>query len=90
MTSEESFGRAPGRGRLVGRRIVVVGAGTRPSADAEAPIGNGRAIAVLAAREGAAIACVRDAASATGHRVAWTGGGQWSVITVHGELTRGS
>lgn len=55
-------------GRLVGRKILVVGAGTRPSADAEAPPGNGRAIAVLAAREGATVACVdanRDAAEAT-------------------------
>ena len=54
----ESAGAAPGRGRLTGRRIVVVGAGTRPSADPDAPLGNGRAIAVLAAREGAAVACV--------------------------------
>ena len=43
-------------GRLAGRRIVVIGAGTRRSDDPEAPIGNGRAIAVLAAREGAAVA----------------------------------
>ena len=56
--SDESAGIAPGRGRLTGRRVVVVGAGTRPSADPDAPIGNGRAIAVLAAREGAAVACV--------------------------------
>jgi NAD(P)-dependent dehydrogenase (short-subunit alcohol dehydrogenase family) len=53
----EATGSAPGRGRLAGRRVLVVGAGTRPSADPDAPIGNGRAIAVLAAREGAAIAC---------------------------------
>jgi NAD(P)-dependent dehydrogenase (short-subunit alcohol dehydrogenase family) len=56
--SAESAGAAPGRGRLTGRRIVVVGAGTRPSPDPDAPLGNGRAIAVLAAREGAAVACV--------------------------------
>ena len=56
--SPESAGVAPGRGRLTGRRIVVVGAGTRPSADPAAPFGNGRAIAVLAAREGASVACV--------------------------------
>jgi len=56
--SDESAGNAPGRGRLGGRRIVVVGAGTRPSADPDAPLGNGRAIAVLAAREGASVACV--------------------------------
>src|SRR6476646_2902404 len=53
------------RVRLPGRRIVVVGAGTRRSDDPDAPIGNGRAISVLAAREGAAVACVdRDRAAA--------------------------
>jgi NAD(P)-dependent dehydrogenase (short-subunit alcohol dehydrogenase family) len=53
-------------GRLAGRKVLVVGAGTRPSADPRAPVGNGRAIAVLAAREGAAVACAdRDEAAAT-------------------------
>ena len=56
--SPESQGIAPGRGRLAGRRIAVVGAGTRPSQDHDAPIGNGRGIAVLCAREGANVACV--------------------------------
>jgi NAD(P)-dependent dehydrogenase (short-subunit alcohol dehydrogenase family) len=51
--------------RLSGRRIVVIGAGTRRSDDADAPIGNGRAISVAAARAGAAVACVdRDADAA--------------------------
>jgi NAD(P)-dependent dehydrogenase (short-subunit alcohol dehydrogenase family) len=54
----ESAGTAPGRGRLTNRRIVVVGAGTRATADPDAPIGNGRAISVLCAREGASVACV--------------------------------
>jgi NAD(P)-dependent dehydrogenase (short-subunit alcohol dehydrogenase family) len=54
----ESAGTAAGRGRLTGRRIVVVGAGTRPSPDPEVTVGNGRAIAVLCAREGASVACV--------------------------------
>jgi NAD(P)-dependent dehydrogenase (short-subunit alcohol dehydrogenase family) len=53
----EATGSAPGRGRLTGRRLLVVGAGTRPSSDPDAPIGNGRAIAVLSAREGASIVC---------------------------------
>jgi len=61
----EVLGEAPGRGRLTGRRILVIGAGTRPSDDPEAPIGNGRAISVLAAREGAHVVCVdRDEAAA--------------------------
>jgi NAD(P)-dependent dehydrogenase (short-subunit alcohol dehydrogenase family) len=54
---EEAQGRAPGRGRLAGRRILVVGAGTRPSPEPDAPIGNGRATALLCAREGARVAC---------------------------------
>jgi len=61
----EATGSAPGRGRLAGRRVLVVGAGTRPSDDPDAPPGNGRAIAVLAAREGAAVACAdKDRAAA--------------------------
>jgi NAD(P)-dependent dehydrogenase (short-subunit alcohol dehydrogenase family) len=51
--------------RLENRRILVVGAGTQPSDDPDAPIGNGRAISVLAAREGASVACAdRDQAAA--------------------------
>lgn len=54
--------------RLDGRRILVVGAGTQPSDDPDPPVGNGRAIAVLSAREGASVVCVdrdRDAAEQT-------------------------
>jgi NAD(P)-dependent dehydrogenase (short-subunit alcohol dehydrogenase family) len=61
----EATGSAPGRARLTGRRVLVVGAGTRPSPEPEPPAGNGRAISVLAAREGAAVVCAdRDAAAA--------------------------
>ena len=42
--------------RLAGRRLLVVGGGTRPSPEPDAPPGNGRAIAIAAAREGAAVA----------------------------------
>jgi NAD(P)-dependent dehydrogenase (short-subunit alcohol dehydrogenase family) len=42
---------------LTGRSVLVVGAGTRPSDDADAPIGNGRAIAIRSAREGATVIC---------------------------------
>jgi NAD(P)-dependent dehydrogenase (short-subunit alcohol dehydrogenase family) len=45
-------------GLLEGRCITVVGAGTQPSRDPDAPVGNGRAIAVRAAREGASVICV--------------------------------
>jgi NAD(P)-dependent dehydrogenase (short-subunit alcohol dehydrogenase family) len=50
---------------LEGKRVLVVGAGTQPSDDPEAPVGNGRAIAVQCAREGAMVVCAdRDAAAA--------------------------
>jgi NAD(P)-dependent dehydrogenase (short-subunit alcohol dehydrogenase family) len=52
-------------GRLDGQTILVVGAGTRPSSDPEAPVGNGRAIAIAAAAEGATVICAdRDEAAA--------------------------
>jgi len=69
-------------GRLEGRRILVVGAGTQPTADEDAPIGNGRAISILAAREGATVACAdRDRAAAEG-TAAWIEreGGTCSVV----------
>ena len=64
----EALGTAPGRGRLTGRRVLVVGAGTRRSEEPDPPPGNGRAIAVLAAREGAQVVCAdrdQDAAAQT-------------------------
>ena len=51
-------GTALGARRLAGRRIVVVGGGSQGAGDPEAPAGNGQAISVLAAREGAAVAVV--------------------------------
>ncbi|MBV8159397.1 MAG: SDR family oxidoreductase [Acidimicrobiia bacterium] len=63
--------------RLSGRRVLVVGAGTRPSPEPDAPMGNGRAIAVLAAREGASVACAdvdRAAAEETARLVELEGG----------------
>jgi len=42
--SPESAGRAPGRDRLRGRRILVVGAGQRAIDEPDPPLGNGRAI----------------------------------------------
>jgi NAD(P)-dependent dehydrogenase (short-subunit alcohol dehydrogenase family) len=44
-------------GALAGRKVLVVGAGTRPSPDDDGPVGNGRAIAVVAGRAGATVAC---------------------------------
>jgi NAD(P)-dependent dehydrogenase (short-subunit alcohol dehydrogenase family) len=42
--------------RLIGRRILIVGGGTRDIGDPEAPPGNGRAVAIAAVREGATVA----------------------------------
>jgi NAD(P)-dependent dehydrogenase (short-subunit alcohol dehydrogenase family) len=61
-------------GRLAARRVLVVGAGTQRSDDPDAPVGNGRAIAVLAAREGAVVVCAdRDEGSAA-ETAAWIAG----------------
>lgn len=77
VLSAEAAGVADGRGRLRGRRVLVVGAGTRASDDPDAPVGNGRAISVLAAREGATVACadrVEGAARATVDIISAEGG----------------
>jgi NAD(P)-dependent dehydrogenase (short-subunit alcohol dehydrogenase family) len=55
-TAEEARGNAPGRGRLEGRRILVVGAGQQDHGIEDPPIGNGRAMSVLFGREGASVA----------------------------------
>jgi NAD(P)-dependent dehydrogenase (short-subunit alcohol dehydrogenase family) len=63
-------------GRLQGRRLLVVGGGTRRSEDPDAPMGNGRAIAVLAGQEGASVAVTdlhESAARDTAGLVAATG-----------------
>jgi len=74
-----ALGEAPGLGRLAGRNILVLGAGQRASAEAsgEPAIGNGRAMSLLFAREGAAVACVDidlPAAEETARRVRAEGG----------------
>jgi len=63
--------------RLPGARVLVVGAGTRRSADPDAPPGNGRAVSVLAAREGATVVCAdldRESAEVTADLVRGEGG----------------
>lgn len=52
----ETQGLAPGRGRLKGRRIIVVGGGQDDRGQDDAPVGNGRAMSILFAREGARVA----------------------------------
>ncbi len=73
--------------RLPGRRVLVVGAGTQRSDDPEAPVGNGRAISVLAAREGAAVACAdrHEAAATETARLVAAEGGRAEVLV--GDVT---
>jgi NAD(P)-dependent dehydrogenase (short-subunit alcohol dehydrogenase family) len=57
-----------GAGRLTGRRVLVVGGGQQSYGVEDPPVGNGRAISVTCAREGAAVAVADidlDAAEAT-------------------------
>ena len=69
---DETRGDAPGRGRLAGRRILVVGGGQEDYGLEDPPIGNGRAMSILFGREGVAVA-VADikaaSAEATAERV---------------------
>jgi NAD(P)-dependent dehydrogenase (short-subunit alcohol dehydrogenase family) len=62
---------------LEGRCIAVVGAGTQASREPDAPVGNGRAIALRAAREGASVICVdnnEQAAQETWRQIVEEGG----------------
>ena len=62
---------------LDGRRILVVGAGTQPTSEPDAPLGNGRAISILAARQGATVVCAdrdQEAAARTAELVEHEGG----------------
>jgi NAD(P)-dependent dehydrogenase (short-subunit alcohol dehydrogenase family) len=52
----EARGEAAGRGRLRERRVLVVGGGQQDYGLDEPPLGNGRAMSVLFAREGASVA----------------------------------
>jgi NAD(P)-dependent dehydrogenase (short-subunit alcohol dehydrogenase family) len=79
----EALGQAKAHGRLTGRRILVVGAGQRKIVDEEPPIGNGRAMAVLFAREGAQVACIdvsQEAADNTVAQIASEGGRAFADI----------
>lgn len=85
--SAESAGNASGRGRLDGRRVAVMGAGQQEYEMEDAPVGNGRAISVLCAREGASVAVAdidEDAAAAT-VRAVETAAGDAQAIELVGD-----
>lgn len=73
--------------RLTGRNILVVGAGTQASTEPDPPVGNGRAIAVRAAREGARVTCADRDRAAAEETAAWvtSEGGAASVVV--GDVT---
>jgi NAD(P)-dependent dehydrogenase (short-subunit alcohol dehydrogenase family) len=54
--SAKAEGTAPGNDRLAGRRVLVVGGGQQDHGVDDPPIGNGRAISALCAREGSSVA----------------------------------
>src|SRR3954466_7056708 len=76
-------GKAPAAARLEGRRGLGGGGGSIGAGDPDAPPGNGQAISVLAAREGAAVAVVDvrpEAAEETARLVEESGGTAAPVI----------
>jgi len=80
--SPESRGEARGRGRLAGRRILVVGGGQRTFDAATDPVGNGRAMSLLFAKEGAHVAVAdvnRASADDTVARITGEGGRAFSI-----------
>ncbi|HEY8218116.1 MAG TPA: SDR family NAD(P)-dependent oxidoreductase [Acidimicrobiia bacterium] len=74
-------------GRLDGRRVLVVGAGTQLTDEPDPPVGNGRAIAVLAAREGAAVICADRDRAAAEETAAWIDREGGSATVVVGDVT---
>ncbi|HEX9548899.1 MAG TPA: SDR family NAD(P)-dependent oxidoreductase, partial [Acidimicrobiales bacterium] len=73
--------------RLGLRRVLVVGAGTSHSDDPDAPVGNGRAISVTAAREGASALCADRDLAAAEETVAWIEKEGGSATAVVGDVT---
>lgn len=74
---------SPGPAAPASSTILVVGAGTRPSDDPEPPLGNGRAIALAAARTGATVVCADvDEAAATTTAELVTGEGNRAEVLV--------
>ncbi len=83
-TPDEARGEAPGRGRLAGRRILIVGGGQQTHGLDNPPIGNGRAMSILFAREGAAVAIAdinRDAAEGSAGLARAEPGADVTVLT---------
>src|SRR3989440_13100567 len=79
----DCLGLAKSPGLQTGRRNIVVGAGQGKIIDEKPPIGNGRAMSVLFAREGAQVACIdvnREAADHTVAQITAEGGKAFTEI----------
>lgn len=83
----EARGAAQGRARMAGRRVLVVGAGQRSFEGDDVPVGNGRAIAALLAREGAAVACADIAVDSLDGTLALIEAGGGRALRVVGDAT---
>jgi len=84
----EARGAASGRGRLTGRKILVVGAGQQSYDVENPPIGNGRAMSRLFAREGARVGVAdidASAAQETARQVHAEGGAALPIVADVGE-----
>ena len=73
-------------GRLEGKRAVVMGAGQTPGET----IGNGRAIAILFAREGAEVLCVDRVGERAAETVAMIGKEGGVAYALHADVTKAS
>jgi hypothetical protein len=79
----ETLGNGVANKRLVDRKILVVGAGQREIIDKNPPVGNGRAISMLFAREGATVVCldvVKEAAEDTVNQIKSESGKAYSFV----------
>lgn len=81
--SETAAGAAGGHGTLRGRHLLVVGGGQQTYDQHDPPVGIGRAISLLAAREGALVVVADiDAAAAqtTANRITQEGGTAYALV----------
>ena len=81
--SDTASGAADGRGTLRGRRLLVVGGGQQTYGQDDPPMGIGRAISLMGAREGASVA-VADidgaAARTTADHITQEGGAAYALV----------
>lgn len=85
--SAERDGTAPGRGRLAGRKILVVGGGQDERRQSDPPIGNGRAMSILFAREGAQVAVADRSAEAAAKTVALIEREEYRAIPIAADVS---